>query len=163
MSYRNCMTMTKTSSYKIISCTKCFWLIPGTSKPISTCGNMNNCHITTILKLSCCWTCTNQIRQLPASNNCMVAEHFNKPSETKAHTTTIIPGPCPLPTNPPAPATYAVHAIPPADAPCAVPARPAPAGTMFTLKSLIPLTSTPETILQSPMLLQIELFLIPDT
>ena len=187
MSYRNCMTMTKTSSYKIISCTKCFWLIPGTSKPISTCGNMNNCHITTILKLSCCWTCTNQIRQLPASNNCMVAEHFNKPSETKAHTTTIIPGPCPLPTNPPtlapcavpanhtAPApfavpdnptalsTYAVPAIPSAAAPCAVPARPAPVGTMFTLKSLIPLTSTPETILQSPMLLQIELFLIPDT
>ena len=71
----------------------------------------------------------------------MVAEHFNKPSETKAHTTTIIPGPCPLPTNPTAPApcavpdnptapaTCAVPAIPPATAPCVVPARPAPAGT----------------------------------
>ena len=117
----------------------------------------------------------------------MVAEHFNKPSETKAHTTTIIPGPCPLPTNPPtlapcavpanhtAPApfavpdnptalsTYADPAIPPAAAPCAVPARTAPAGTKFTLKMLIPKSSTPETILQSPMLLQIELFLIPDT
>ena len=103
----------------------------------------------------------------------MVAEHFNKPSETKAHTTTIIPGPCPLPTNPialapcavpdnpTAPATYAVPAIPPAAAPCAVPARPAPAGTMFTLKSLIPLTSTPETILKSPTLLQIGI--VPDT
>ena len=109
----------------------------------------------------------------------MVAKHFNKPSETKAQTTTIIPGPCPLPTNPPtlapcavpanhtAPApfavpdnptalsTYAVPAIPPAAAPCAVPARPAPAGTMFTQKSLIPLTSTPETILKSPTLLHI--------
>ena len=120
------MTITKTSSYKIISCTKCFWLIPGTSKHISICVNMNNC---------------------------MVAKHFNKPSETNAQTTTIIPGPCPLSTNPTAPATYAVPAIPPAAAPCAVPARTAPAGTMFTLKSLIPLTSTPETILQSPMLL----------
>ena len=27
----------------MISCTKCFWLIPGTSQPISTCVNMNNC------------------------------------------------------------------------------------------------------------------------
>ena len=91
----------------------------------------------------------------------MVAKHFNKPSETKAHTTTIIPGPCPLSTNPTATATYAVPAIPPATAPCAVPARPASAGTMFTLKSLIPLASTPETILKSPTLLQIGI--VPDT
>ena len=97
----------------------------------------------------------------------MVAEHFNKPSETKAHTTTIIPGPCPLPTNPPtlapcavpanhtAPAPFAVPDNPTALATYAVPARPAPVGTMFTLKSLIPLTSTPETILKSPTLLHI--------
>ena len=54
----------------------------------------------------------------------MVAKHFNKPSETKAHTTTIIPGPCPLPTNLPTLAPCAVPFNHTAPAPFAVPDNP---------------------------------------
>ena len=94
-----------------------------------------------------------KVRQLIASNNCVVAgqmtnplpvtshvaEHPHNPSETEAPPAPVIPAPS---------APYA--AIPPAP----VPARPAPAGTGVQTKSLIPSEPTPETILKSPTLSQ---------
>ena len=154
------MTITKTSSYKIISCPKCFWLIPGTSKPIGTCGNIKQLHGCRTFQQTQ-WNQSSHNHNHPwsmsltyqSSNPCSLCSPCQSYSPCSIC--------CPWQSYSPFYIRCPCHSS--CRCSLTVPATTAPAGTMFTLKSLIPKSSTPETILQSPMLLQIELFLIPDT